>query len=94
MSLKLKEFHNDQKEEQKAIEDFFISESSEEESEFLFERLAETPRRIQMKLRKHKFEEKQDHNPEVHSYEYTQNTSPTLQSIEGLETKRKMIKKV
>ena len=64
MSLKLKEFHNDQKEEQKAIEDFFISESSEEEeSEFLSQRLAHTPRRIQMKLRKHKFEEKQDQNP-------------------------------
>ena len=91
MSLKLKEFHNDQKEEQKAIEDFFISESSEEEeSEVLFERLAETPRRIQMKLRKHKFEEKQDQNPS----EYTENTSPTLQNIEGLETKRKMIKKI
>lgn len=55
MSLKLKEFHNCEEEEQKAIEDFFISESSEEESEFLFERLAENPRRIQMKLRKHKF---------------------------------------
>ncbi len=40
MSLKLKEFHNCEEEEQKAIEDFFISESSEEESEFLFERLA------------------------------------------------------
>lgn len=58
MSLKLKEFHNYEQEEQKAIEDFFVSESSEEESEFLFQRLAETPRRIQMKLRRHKFTEK------------------------------------